>query len=96
MIRLLFHDGRQKVLCQELPAHSLVALANACTYDCPITVESEIEEIVEINGLMGSVEIADSDMKDACLELTPIITGNGNSLGERRQSGLRQSGAHMQ
>jgi hypothetical protein len=46
--------------------------------------------------LMGSVEIADSDMKDACLELTPIITGNGNSLGECRQSGLRQSGAHVQ
>ena len=49
----------------ELLAHGHVGLAHAGADDRPVAVAPGVEEVVEIDRLMGAMKIADADM-DEC------------------------------
>jgi hypothetical protein len=48
-------------------------LPNAGTDQRPIVVESEIEQIVEIDGLVRTVEISYTEMHDAGMQRPAVI-----------------------
>ena len=50
-------------------AADLLAVEHAGADDRPVVVAAGIEQLVEIDGLMGAVEIADAEMQDAGREL---------------------------
>jgi hypothetical protein len=77
-MRLLLDDGRQPILATQRLAHQFVGVAHAGSDDRPVEVGAGVEQFVEINRLMGAMEIADADMKDARLELASRVSGRGD------------------
>ncbi len=53
------------ILRGELGAHVDVVFAHAGADDRPVVIASRSEQIVEIDRLMGAVEIADADVNDS-------------------------------
>ena len=63
-VRLLLDDRRQPVLRLKLCAHVDVRLAHARADERPVAIGAGVEEIVEIDRLMGAMKVADADMND--------------------------------
>ncbi len=71
---LLLDDRRQPVLRLELRAHVDVRLAHARADERPVVVGAGVEKVVEIDRLMGAMEVADADVDDSRLEIgAPIF-----------------------
>ncbi len=92
---LLDHRG-QPILFLQLPAACLLAVEHARADDRPIMSEASIEQIVEINGLVRAVKIADAEMHDAGLERRAVVMRAGDiwrqlvEVGEGEFDGHRQ------
>ncbi len=65
VIGLLLDHGGQPILRLQLLAHGFVGLAHAGADERPVVVEADVEQVVEIDGLVGAMEIADAEMHDA-------------------------------
>jgi hypothetical protein len=64
-IGFLLDDGGEIILRGEFLAHHLVGRQHACTDNRPVMIEAHVEEIIEIDGEMGAVEIANAEMDNA-------------------------------
>ena len=80
-VGFLLDHGGQPVLRHQLLAHGLVGLADAGADQGPVMIGAGGEEVVEIDGLMGAVEVADAEMDDAGGEGAPVIGGDGRRSG---------------
>jgi hypothetical protein len=59
------HHGGEPVLRLKSAAHGLIARTDAGPEQRPIEIPAPVEQVVEIDRLMGTVEIADADVQDA-------------------------------
>ncbi len=89
-VGLLLDDGRQPVLRLELFPHVDVGLAHAGADDRPIAIDPGIEQVVEIDRLMGAVKVADADMEDAGLEVGPPVVRLAHARAATEQVRLRK------
>ncbi len=64
LIGLLLDHGGQPVLSLQLLAHGLVGWPHARADQRPVVIEPEVEQVIEIDGLMRAMEIADAEMHD--------------------------------
>ena len=62
---LQLHHGGEPVLRLKSAAHGLIARAHAGPEQRPVEMPAPVEQVVEIDRLMGAVKIADADMQDA-------------------------------
>ena len=85
-VRFLLDDRRQPILLAELLPDQRIGGADACADHRPIVAGTTVEEIVEIDGLMRAMKIADAKMKDARAEIGASVFGNGYVGREARQS----------
>ena len=69
----LFDDSGQPILRLEFLPHVLVGNAHAGPDQGPVAVDPQIEQRVEIDRLVGAMEIADAEMDDAGREVTSGI-----------------------
>ncbi len=53
-----------------------------------------IEQVVQINRLVGAVEVSDADMQDAGMERLASVLRPGNCRGQIREIGKIQALAH--
>ncbi len=91
---VLLHDGRQEILGGEFLTHRLVGRQDARTDDPPVMVESFVEQVVQVDGLVRAVKIADAEMQYARDEALRIIVWHGGRLGQIRQVGAREFDRH--
>jgi hypothetical protein len=68
----------------EIAPHIGVALPHAGTSDRPVVVESALEQLVETDGLMGAVDIANADMGDTEAQLLCPVARSADRWPERR------------
>ena len=87
MAFVLLDDRGQPVLRLKDGAALLLALENAGTDQRPVMAEAEIEQVVKIDGLVGAVEVADTEMNDAALERRTLVFRPGHLGGQGRQAG---------
>ena len=93
-IGFLLHDGGQPVLRRQIRAHAVIGLPHTGADQSPVMVEAEIEQIVEIDRLMGAMEIADAEMHDASPERAGIIGRHGGRLSQFLERIARQFDRH--
>lgn len=77
---VLLYNGRQEILCGEFFAHHRIRRQDTRADDREVMVRSGVEEVVEINRLMGAVEIANAEMHDAGRKIVPAVGRNGCGL----------------
>ena len=78
MVGLLLDHGGEPVLPHQLLPHRLIGRAYAGAHQRPVVPLTQIEQRVEIDGLMGAMKIADAEMHNAGGE-----TGAGIGRGDR-------------
>ncbi len=70
----------QKILCRQLVAHGLIGGQDTGPDDRPVVIRAGVEQIIQIDRLMGAVKIADTEMDDTTGKFLRIIGGNGAVL----------------
>jgi hypothetical protein len=88
---VLLDDGGQEILGLQLVAHGAVGRHHAGADDCPVMRLAGVEQVVEIDRLVGAVEIADAEMHDAGSQALGVIgrhRGRGRSVLQARQRKL--------
>ena len=81
-VGLLLDHGRQPVLRGELLAGDGIRRHHAGADDRPVVVTSHAEQVVEIDGLMRAVKIADSEMQDAGAQRPWVVAGSPQLGGQ--------------
>ena len=89
--RVELDQRRQAVLAQELLALRGVVRANAGADDCPVVVEPELEQPVQVPGLVRAVEVAEPDMDDAGGQRGAVISRPRDRLRQVAQRGVRKA-----
>ena len=81
MAAVLLDDRGQPVLLFQLAAADLLAFEHAGADQRPVMADARIEQVVEIDGLVRAVEIADAEMHDAGFECRAVILRTGDLGG---------------
>src|SRR6185437_10301000 len=63
-------------------------------YDRPVMIAAGVEEIVEIDRLVGAVKIADADMNDAGAKVAASIFRSRDACGQARERRRGEFDAH--
>ena len=71
-------------------AADLLAVEHAGADQRPVMIAAGVEEVVEIDGLMGAVEIADAEMQDAGAQIGAPVAGPATLLGKLAERFGRQ------
>ena len=82
---------RQAVLPQELLALRRVVGTNPRTDDCPVVVETELEQAVQVPGLVRAVKVAESDVDDPRGQGRAVVAWPRNGLRQVRKRGVRKT-----
>ncbi len=95
MAGILLDHGGQPVLLGKLAATDLLGLEDAGADQRPVVADARIEQIVEIDGLVRAMEIADAEMHDAGLERRAIVFRPGNFFRQVGEIGRRKLHDHL-
>ena len=79
----------------KLGAADLLALEDAGADQRPVMADAGIEQIVEIDGLVRAMEIADAEMHDAGLERGAVVFRTGDLGGQVGEIGRREFHGHL-
>ena len=81
---------RQPVLRrQQAPLLGVVGLDPGAD-DRPVEIAALLEEPVQVDHLVGAMEVADADVKDARTQRRPLVAGAGDAAGQPVEIGERE------
>ena len=89
--RIELDQRRQAVLPQELVALRRIVRTDPGADDRPVVVEAELEQPVQVPGLVRAVEVAEPDMDDSGGQGRAVIGRPRDRLRQVAQRGVRES-----
>jgi hypothetical protein len=92
-VGFLLDHGGQPILRHQLLAHGFVGIAHAGADKGPVVTGAGGEQIVQVDGLMSAMEVADAEMDDPGGEGASVVGGNGGG-GDGVESLGRELGGH--
>ena len=94
MTAVLFDHRGQPVLFPQFLPHGFVRRQDPGADDRPVMVAAGVEKIVEIDGLMGAMEIADTEMDDAGRQIGLPVAGYSDVGWKLRQRAFGKFNSH--
>ena len=91
-----FDYGCQPILLLEFLPHFGVVRPDPGADDTPVVINTLTEQSVQIGGLVGAVEIAHTDVKDAGRDCCAIIMRHPDSCRQQAEGALVQFDRHGQ
>ena len=89
--RCQLNQGRQTILLQEFFSLNRIVRTHTGPDHCPVMVKSKFEELLQVPGLMRTLEIAEPDVDNSRRQGRPVIRWTLDRLRQVAQNGIRQA-----